>query len=75
MFSQLYEQTDGVAMGSPLMANAFLRYLEEKLSHDGLMPDLYKRSGMIHWLKCLALRLLLCFSLLLITCTPAWNLQ
>ena len=42
----LYEQTDGVAMGSPLgplMANVFMCHLEEKLSRDGLMPDLYKR--------------------------------
>ena len=43
---QLYEQTDGVAMGSPLgplMANVFMCHLEEKLSRDGLIPDLYKR--------------------------------
>ena len=43
---KLYEQTDGVAMGSPLgplMANVFMCHLEEKLSRDGLMPDLYKR--------------------------------
>ena len=44
--SQLYEQTDGVAMGSPLgplMASIFICHLEEKLTHDGLMPDLYRR--------------------------------
>lgn len=43
---QLYEQTDGVAMGSPLgplMANVFMRHLEEKLARDGLMPHLYSR--------------------------------
>ena len=43
---QLYQQTDGVAMGSPLgplMANVFMYHLEEKLTRDGLMPQLYKR--------------------------------
>ena len=43
---QLYEQTDGVAMGcplGPLMANVFMCHLEEKLTHDDLMPHLYKR--------------------------------
>ena len=43
---QLYEQTDGVAMGSPLgplMANIFMCQLEEKLTRDGLMPHLYRR--------------------------------
>ncbi|XP_044183223.1 uncharacterized protein LOC122963901 [Acropora millepora] len=33
---QLYQQTDGVAMGSPLaplMANVFMCHLEEKLTH------------------------------------------
>ena len=43
---QLYQQTDGVAMGSPLgplMANVFMCHLEEKLTRDGLMPQLYKR--------------------------------
>ena len=41
----LYEQTDGVAMGSPLgllMANVFMCHLEEKLTRDGLAPSLYK---------------------------------
>ena len=41
---QLYQQTDG--MGSPLgplMANVFMCHLEEKLTRDGLMPQLYKR--------------------------------
>ena len=34
-----------VAMGSPLgplMVNVFMCYLEEKLTRDGLMPQLYK---------------------------------
>ena len=38
--------TDGVAMSSllgPLMANVFMCHLEEKLSRDGMMPQLYKR--------------------------------
>ena len=42
----LYEQTDGVAMGSPLgplMANVFMCHLEEKLTRDGLIPHLYRR--------------------------------
>ncbi|XP_022806126.1 uncharacterized protein LOC111343224 [Stylophora pistillata] len=44
---QLYQQKDGVAMGSPLgplMAKVFMCHLEEKLTHNGLMPlQLYKR--------------------------------
>ena len=43
---QLYQQTDGVAMGSPLgplMANVLMCHLEEKLTCDGLMPQLYNR--------------------------------
>ena len=43
---QLFEQIDGVAMGSlpgPLMANVFLCHLEEKLTYEGVMPTLYKR--------------------------------
>ena len=43
---QLYEQIDGVAMGSPLgplMANDFLCHLEDKLTRDGVMPTFYKR--------------------------------
>ena len=41
---QLYEQVDGVAMGSPLgplMVNVFMCHLEDKLTHDGVMPTLY----------------------------------
>ena len=44
---QLYEQIDVVAMGSPLgplMSNVFLCHLEDKLTRDGVMPRLYKRS-------------------------------
>ena len=43
---QLYEQTDGVAMGSllgPLLANVFMCHLEENLTRDGLIPHLYRR--------------------------------
>ena len=43
---RLYEQVDGVAMGSPLgplMANVFMCHLEDKLTCNGLMPTLYKR--------------------------------
>ena len=42
----LYQQIDGVAMGSPLgplMANAFLCSLEEKLERENKLPNLYKR--------------------------------
>ena len=42
---KLYEQTDGVAMGSPLgplMANAFLCSIEEKLEHDNKLPEFYR---------------------------------
>ena len=43
---QLYEQIDGVAMGSPLgplLANAFMCSIEETLERDGKMPTYYKR--------------------------------
>ena len=43
---QLYEHTDGVAMGSPLgplMANVFMCHLEDKLARDGMVPSIYKR--------------------------------
>ena len=42
----LYEQIDGVAMGSPLgplMANAFLCSIEEKLDQDNKLPEFYRR--------------------------------
>ncbi|XP_078384145.1 uncharacterized protein LOC144666620 [Oculina patagonica] len=43
---QLYEQIDGVAMGSPLgplMANVFMCHLDEKLTCDDKMPSFYRR--------------------------------
>ena len=43
---QLYEQTDGVAMGSPLgplLANVFMGSIEDTLVHEGKMPPFYKR--------------------------------
>ena len=43
---QLFDQTDGVAMGlplGPLMANVFTCHLEDKLAHDGMVPSLYRR--------------------------------
>ena len=43
---QLYEQTDGVAMASPLgplMANVFMCHLEDKLARDGMVTSLYRR--------------------------------
>ena len=42
---RLYEQTDGVTMGSPLgplMANAFPCSIEEKLEHDNKLPEFYR---------------------------------
>ena len=42
----LYEQIDGVAMGSPLgplMANAFLCAMEEKFENENKLPKFYKR--------------------------------
>ena len=42
----LYEQTDGVAMGSPLgplVATVFMSSLEEKLELEGKLPDYYRR--------------------------------
>ena len=42
----LYEQVDGVAMGSPLgplMANAFMCSVEEKLAGENKLPSFYKR--------------------------------
>ena len=43
---QLYEQTDDVAMGSPLgplLANVFMCRIEETLERDGKMPAYYRR--------------------------------
>ena len=42
----LYEQIDGVAMGSPLgplMANVFLCSIEEKLESENTLPSFYRR--------------------------------
>ena len=44
--AKLYEQIDGVAMGSPLgplMANAFLCSFQEKLNQDNTLPEVYRR--------------------------------
>ena len=43
---QLCEQTDGVAMGSPLgplLANVFMCRIEERLEQEGKMPTYYRR--------------------------------
>ena len=43
---QLYEQTDGAAMGSPLgplLANVFVGSIEETLERKGKMPTYYRR--------------------------------
>ena len=42
----LYEQTDGVAIGSPLgllLANVFMCSIEDKLDQDGKLPFYYRR--------------------------------
>ena len=42
----LYEQTDGVAMGSPLgplLANVFMSHIEENLEREGKLPSFYRR--------------------------------
>ena len=42
----LYQQIDGVAMGSslgPIMANAFLCSLEDDLEKEDKLPNLYRR--------------------------------
>ena len=42
----LYEQTDGVAMGSPLgplLANVFMCSIEENLEQQGQLPRYYRR--------------------------------
>ena len=43
---ELYEQIDGVSMGSPLgplLANTFMCSLQEKLTEEGRVPSFYKR--------------------------------
>ena len=40
----LYEQTDGVAMGShlgPLIANVFMFHIDENLEREGKLPSFY----------------------------------
>ena len=42
----LYEQTDGVAMGSPLgplLANVFMSHIEESLEREDKLPAFYRR--------------------------------
>ena len=42
----LYEQTDGVAMGSPLgplLANVFMSHIEETLEREDKRPSFYRR--------------------------------
>lgn len=42
----LYQQIDGVAIGSPLgplLANVFLSSLEENLESEGKLPVFYRR--------------------------------
>ena len=48
---QLYEETDGVAMGSllgPLLANASMCSIEESLEQEGKMPTYYGNLLMTH---------------------------
>ena len=43
---KLYEQTDGVAMGSPLgplLANAFMCHIENQLEQKSMIPSFYRR--------------------------------
>ena len=43
----LYEQTDGVAMGSPLeplLANVFMCSIEGSLKSQGKLPEFYRRN-------------------------------
>ena len=53
----LYEQTDGVAMGSPLgplLASAvFMCSIEDKLDQDGKLPSCYRRYVMTPLPSCL----------------------
>ena len=42
----LYEQTDGIAMGSPLgplLANVFMSFIEDTLERQGKLPSFYRR--------------------------------
>ena len=52
----LYEQTDGVAMGSPLgplLANVFMYFIEDKLNQDGKLPPINEDMWMTHLPSCL----------------------
>ncbi|XP_078366236.1 uncharacterized protein LOC144650432 [Oculina patagonica] len=43
---ELYEQTDGVAMGSPLgplLANVFMCHIENQLEQNNMIPSFYRR--------------------------------
>ena len=43
---ELYQQTDGVAMGSPLgplLANVFMCHIEDELEQKNMLPSLYRR--------------------------------
>ena len=43
---ELYEQTDGVAMGSPLgplLANVFMCHIENQLEQQNMIPSFYRR--------------------------------
>ena len=43
---ELYEQTDGVAMGSPLgplLANVFMCHIENQLEQKNMIPSFYRR--------------------------------
>ncbi|PFX25594.1 hypothetical protein AWC38_SpisGene9755 [Stylophora pistillata] len=47
---KLYEQIDSVAMGfplGPLVANAFLCSIEEKLEQDNKLPEFYRRPHVL----------------------------
>ena len=51
----LYEQTDGVAMGSPLgplLANVLMCSIEGSLKSQGKLPDFYRRYEMTLWSRC-----------------------
>ena len=69
---QLYEQTDGVPMGSllgPLLANVFMGSIAETLEREGKMPSFYnryvddkKKSSLLHQMvNCLSA---ICFTFL-----------
>ena len=43
---ELYEQTDGVAMGSPqgpLLANVFMCHIKNQLEQKSMIPSFYRR--------------------------------